>query len=33
MPSTLQFIISMIASGTIERTQRKLDYVQEEFGF
>ena len=29
-PSTLQFVIAMIASAINERMQRKLDYVQEE---
>ena len=30
LPSTLQFVIAMIASAINERMQRKLDYAQEE---
>ena len=30
LPSTLQFVIAMIASAINERMQRKLDYTQEE---
>ena len=30
LPSTLQFVIALIACAIIERMQRKLDYAQEE---